>query len=280
MKPETTYTSGKELRRAVRSGQFVGQTAGQAPDYLQGNIVILPKEYAKDFLQYCLNNPKPCPLIGVSKPGDYRLPDLGDIDVRKDVPVYRVFRNGEFVEEVIEIESLWNQELVSFVLGCSFTFEEALQQNGFRVHHISKGTNVPMYRTNIQTMKAGIFSGPLVVTMRSFPKDQVSSVFEISARYSHAHGAPVYWGDPGCIGIKDLQNPDYGDPVEVPPGEVPVFWACGVTPQAALEKARPTISITHAPGCMLVTDLPSSSPPQIRISLSDFADEASICAGR
>jgi len=278
LKTEITYSSGSELRRAVRSGEFAGQTAGQAPDFLQGNLVVLPKEFAQDFLQYCLNNPKPCPLIGVSKPGDYKLPGLGDIDIRKDVPKYRVFKDGKFVEEVFDIATLWNEELVSFVLGCSFTFEDALQKNGYKVRHISQGTNVPMYRTNIQTMSVGLFSGPLVVTMRSFPKNQISSVFEISAKYSHAHGAPVFWGDPSDIGIQDLQKPDYGDPVEVPSNEVPVFWACGVTPQAALEKAQPKISITHAPGCMLVTDLPSSNPPQIDISLHGFGEDNAACA--
>lgn len=270
------HQTGSALRKAVRNGSFKGQTAGQTPDRLQGNVVILPRCYAQDFLVFCLNNPKPCPLIGLSKPGDYRLPGLGDIDIRTDVPRYRVYRNGDLDEEVHDISSIWNDDLVTFVLGCSFTFEEALIKNGYEVRHISKNQNVPMFRTNIETMPGGIFSGPLVVTMRSYPEDQISAVFDISARYKYAHGAPIYWGNPNKIGISDLGAPDYGDPVEVPVNEVPVFWACGVTPQAALARACPSLSITHAPGCMLVTDLNSSAKPDVNPMLSDLADRAAM----
>ena len=268
------HQTGKALREAVRTGFFKGQTAGQAPDHLQGNVVILPGQYAQDFLVYCLNNPKPCPLIGVSKPGDPTLPGLGEIDIRTDVPRYRIYRDGEIDKEVSDISLIWRDDLVSFVLGCSFTFEEALLKNGYEVKHITRKQNVPMFRTNIETVPGGVFSGPLVVTMRSYPEKQIPSVFDLSARYRHAHGSPIYWGDPEKIGIKNLGAPDYGDPVDVPANEIPVFWACGVTPQAALARARPSLSITHAPGCMLVTDLNSSAQPDVNPLLSDFADRA------
>ncbi|MFK8034431.1 MAG: putative hydro-lyase [Hyphomicrobiales bacterium] len=258
----------------MRYGNYVGQTAGQAPDYLQCNIVILPERYASDFLLFCLNNPKPCPLVHVSKPGEFDLKPLGEVDIRSDVPTYRVFNAGKLEAEISDISLLWQDDLVTFVLGCSFTFEEALMQRGFRVRHIEQGSNVPMFNTNIETMAGGIFSGPLVVTMRSFKLNDIPKVFDISTKYPHAHGAPVYWGDPRNIGINDLARPDYGDPVDVPDDEVPVFWACGVTPQAAIAKVKPSLTITHAPGCMLVTDLPSKVAPEVQISLQNFWNEA------
>ncbi len=274
------FSTGKALRSAVRQGQFKHQTAGQAPDHLQGNLVILPRQYARDFLVFCLNNPKPCPLIGLSRPGEPTLPGLGDIDIRTDVPRYRIYRDGELEREVHTLEPVWRDDLVTFVLGCSFTFEEALLKQGFQVRHIARGQNVPMFRTSIQTMPGGVFSGPLVVTMRSYPADQIPAVFDISAQYTHAHGAPVYWGDPAGIGIQDLQKPDYGDPIEVAQNETPVFWACGVTPQAALEKARPGFSITHAPGYMLVTDLDSSTKPAVNPMISEFVDSPALPGDR
>lgn len=265
------FETGVALRRQARAGQFAGQTAGQAPDFLQGNIVILPRRHAQDFLLFCSNNPKPCPLIGLSRPGDTGIPTLGSFDIRSDVPKYRIYRNGALSVEVADISDIWAEDLVTFVLGCSFTFEEALMRQGFPVRHIDQGSNVPMFKTSLETLPGGIFNGPLVVTMRSYPAAQIPAIFDLSARYPHAHGTPVYWGDPATIGIQDLMRPDYGDPVEVPSDEVPVFWACGVTPQAAIERARPDLSITHAPGCMLVTDLPSETIPLVRFSLSDFS---------
>jgi len=275
----TPFKSGSDLRREIRAGFFSGQTAGQAPDFLQGNVVILPKRYAQDFLLFCSNNPKPCPLIGVSRPGETDLPALGDLDIRSDIPKYRIYRNGILDEEVPEISAQWSSDLVTFVLGCSFTFEEALIRSGFPVRHIEQGSNVPMFKTIIETMPGGIFNGPLVVTMRSYPAQQIPAIFELSAKYPHAHGTPVYWGDPATIGIANLKAPDYGDPVEVHSGEVPVFWACGVTPQAAIERAKPSLCITHAPGCMLVTDVPSSKAPALDVSLSDFWSDASCTSG-
>ena len=275
MTAKSIFQTGKQLRQTIRAKEFSGQTAGQAPDHLQGNVVILPKEYASDFLLFCLNNPKPCPLIGISQPGEVRLTELGEIDIRTDVPKYRIYHNGVLQEEVTDITDIWSNDLVTFVLGCSFTFEEALLENGYEVRHIAQGSNVPMFRTNIETVPGGVFSGPLVVTMRSYPAEQIPAVFDLSAKYPHAHGSPIYWGDPTAIGITDLQHPDYGDVVDVPDNEIPVFWACGVTPQTALAKARPSLSITHAPGCMLVTDWQSSQPPLVTLSLSDFCSPAS-----
>jgi len=263
--------SGAEVRKLARTGAFTGQTAGQAPDHLQANVVILPVEHAPDFLQFCLNNPKPCPLIGLSRPGETGIASLGaDIDIRKDIPRYRIYHDGAMSRHADDITPLWSSDLVTFVLGCSFTFEEALIRAGFGVRHIEQGRNVPMFKTSIQTIPGGIFSGPLVVTMRPYASDQISNIFDLCAKYPHAHGTPVFWGDPKQIGIKDLGSPDYGDPVDVRAGEVPVFWACGVTPQAAIEAARPAICITHAPGHMLVTDLRSDVPPDISVGMADL----------
>ncbi|MEM9472460.1 MAG: putative hydro-lyase [Pseudomonadota bacterium] len=266
--------SGAELRRLARSGEFTDQTAGQAPDHLQANVVILALKHAGDFLQYCLNNPKPCPLIGLSRPGETGIAGLGtDIDIRKDIPRYRIYRDGVLSGHADDITELWSDDLVTFVLGCSFTFEEALIRAGFGVRHIEQRRNVPMFKTGMQTMPGGVFHGPLVVTMRPYRADLIPSVFDLCAKYPHAHGTPVFWGNPADIGIADLQSPDYGDPVDLRPGEVPVFWACGVTPQAAIEAAKPSICITHAPGHMLVTDVMSDAPPKIDIGMADLQIE-------
>ncbi|REG24988.1 uncharacterized protein YcsI (UPF0317 family) [Archangium gephyra] len=244
------------IRRSIRSGEWSSHTSGLAPDHLQGNVVILPRALAGDFSRYCQMNPKPCPLLAVSEPGVPALPTLGtDIDIRSDVPRYRVWRRGELVEERTDITDLWSDELVTFVLGCSFTFEHALLQAGLRLRHVEQGKNVSMYRTNIETEPAGPFRGPLVVSMRPLPASDASLAIEVTSRFPQAHGAPVHLGEPALIGIRDLRWPDYGDAVDVLPGEVPVFWACGVTPQAALAQARPELCITHSPGAMLITDL-------------------------
>jgi uncharacterized protein YcsI (UPF0317 family) len=215
----------------------------------------LPSRHAEDFLLYCQRNPKPCPLLARGEPGDHRLPELGvDLDIRSDIPRYRVFRDGALVEEVIDIRHLWTADLVAFALGCSFSFEEALLADGLEVRHITLGRNAPMFRTSIPTVAAGPFAGPMVVTMRPFQPKEAIRAIQITSRYPQVHGAPVHFGDPAAIGIADLSRPDFGDAVPLEPGEVPVFWACGVTPQVALEAAKPELCITHAPGCMLVTD--------------------------
>lgn len=250
--------SAAEVRAEIRAGRYTGDTSGLAPGYVQGNVVILPADVAHYFLAYCQRNPKPCPLLASSEPGDPRLPTLGDVDIRTDVPRYRVFRDGEFVEEVTDIRHLWRDDLVAFVLGCSYSFEEALLQEGIPIRHIEQGTSVPMFRTNIETTPAGPFSGKMVVSMRPFKAADAIRAIQITSRYPAVHGAPVHIGDPSLIGIGDVSRPDFGDPVEIKDDELPVFWACGVTPQVAIEQARPSLCITHKPGHMVITDLKNS----------------------
>lgn len=249
----------RALRGEIRAGKHTGNTSGYCPGFVQCNIVILPADWANDFLRFCQLNPKPCPLIAAgAAPGDPSLPSLGDIDIRTDVPGYRVFRDGELTAEVPDISDLWRDDLVTFALGCSFSFEEALLADGLDVRNVSEGVNVPMYRTSIDCSPAGPFAGKMVVSMRPFRAADAIRAVQICTRFPSVHGAPVHLGDPGLIGIADLARPDYGDTVTVASDELPVFWACGVTPQVALEGARPPLAITHSPGCMLVTDLRNS----------------------
>ncbi len=253
-KTANTDTPG-DVRRRIAAGEITGTTANLAPAHVQGNLVILPKALAYDFLSFCHGNPKPCPLLGVSEPGDPALPALGDIDIRRDIPSYNVYRDGVLAEQVSDLDALWQDDFVSFVLGCSFSFEGPLLAEGIPLRHISEGTIVPMYRTNIKTTPAGPFGGPMVVSMRPLRPDHAIRAVQITTRYPSVHGAPVHLAEPELLGIKDLEKPDWGDPPSMRPGEIPVFWACGVTPQAAIEQARPEICITHTPGHMLVTDL-------------------------
>ncbi|BFM49917.1 putative hydro-lyase [Marinomonas sp. THO17] len=245
-----------ELRQAIRNQTHTGPTSGLATGVMQGNIVILPADWASDFLLFCQKNPVACPLIGVSEVGDYRLPELGkDIDMRHDVPEYYVYRDGAKVESRADITDLWRDDLVVFVLGCSFSFENALSQAGLTPRNITENVNVSMFETSIPTTPAGRFFGNTVVTMRPYtPKDAIRAI-QITTRFPKAHGAPLHFGTPEDIGIEDLSKPNFGDPVSVKNGEVPVFWACGVTPQVAIRNAKPPFCITHAPGKMLVTDL-------------------------
>lgn len=253
----------REARLRIRSGAHATHTAGLAPGYVQGNLCILPRAYAADFLLFCERNPKPCPLLAVSEPGDPRLPALGeDLDLRTDVPAYRIFRNGKQEEDVADLHALWRDDLVAFVLGCSFSFEEALTQAGLPLRYVEQGRNVPMYRTSLDTVPAGLFRGKLVVSMRPFkPADAIRAI-EITSRYPRVHGAPVHIGRPDLIGIADLARPWAGDPTEVREDELPLFWACGITPQSVVLDARPSLCITHAPGHMLVTDLENASLAQ------------------
>lgn len=259
MTAHTAIAPAYQARLDARAGRLSGPTANLAPGNVQANLAILPRELAADFLRFCQRNPKPCPVLAISEPGDPSLPDLGmDIDIRTDIPRYRVWHDGELVAEPTDVRDIWRDDLVSFLIGCSFSFEEAMLDNGLPVRHIEQGCNVPMYRTNIATRAAGPFSGPLVVSMRPMNAADAIRAVQVTSRFPSVHGAPVHLGDPALIGIQDIYRPDYGDPVEIKPGEMPVFWACGVTPQSVVAATRPPFCITHAPGHMLVTDLINS----------------------
>lgn len=240
----------------MRTGAYNGHTAGMAPGHVQANLAILPRAQADDFLRFCQRNPKPCPLLAVTEPGDPMLPTLGEgLDLRSDLPRYRVWREGQLANEVDDIAALWRDDLVGFAIGCSFSFEEALLEAGVPLRHVAEGRNVAMYRTSVPTQPAGMFHGPLVVSMRPMKAADAIRAVQVTSRFPQVHGAPVHIGDPALIGIADLSRPDFGDPVAVAHDELPVFWACGVTPQSVVMAARPAFCITHAPGCMLVTDL-------------------------
>ncbi|HSH88353.1 MAG TPA: putative hydro-lyase [Ramlibacter sp.] len=246
----------RHVRQLIREGAWTSHTSGLADEHVQGNVVILPESLAAHFLRYCQRNPKPCPVLAVSEPGQPMLPTLGeDLDIRTDVPRYRLWGAGEMISEPTDIRDLWRKDLVTFVIGCSFSFEQALMEAGLPLRHVQQGKNVAMYRTNIETEAAGPFHGPMVVSMRPLKAQAVVRAVQITSRFPGVHGAPVHVGDPSLIGIADLQRPDYGDAVEIMPDEIPVFWACGVTPQAAIASAKPAFCITHAPGAMLITDL-------------------------
>jgi uncharacterized protein YcsI (UPF0317 family) len=248
--------TGAEVRQRARSGELAGPTPGLALGYVQANLVVVPRELAFDFLLFCQRNPKPCPLLDVTEPGspEPRLIAPG-ADLRTDLPRYRVYQHGELVEEPSDLRRWWRDDLVSFLIGCSFTFENALLQAGLPLRHLDAGCNVPMYRTNLACRPAGIFHGSMVVSMRPLtPAKQIQAV-QICARFPRAHGTPIHFGDPRSIGISDLAHPDFGDPVPIHSGELPVFWACGVTPQAVAMEVRPPLLITHKPGHMFVTDL-------------------------
>jgi uncharacterized protein YcsI (UPF0317 family) len=255
MKNIQKLTPGR-IRNLIRKGKWDQPTAGLAMGYAQANLVVLPKRYAFDFLLFCQRNPKPCPLLEVLEPGEFRTKFLSsDADIRTDIPRYHIYREGKLEGQVKDIKSLWKKDLVTFLLGCSFSFEEAMLRSKIPVRHIEEEKNVPMFITNIPCKRAGVFRGPMVVTMRPIPSDKVSRTVQITSRYASVHGAPIHLGDPSMIGIKNLRKPDFGDPVTVKKGEVPVFWACGVTPQVVVMKAKPDICITHAPGHMFLSDL-------------------------
>ncbi len=255
MLDKSTLTTGALVRDACRRGELTGQTAGLARGYTQANLLIVPQDYAFEFLLFAQRNPKPCPVLEVVEAGQVS-PRLfaPQADLRTDFPKYRVWRNGELVGESTDVRELWRDDFVSFLIGCSFTFEAAMLDAGLPVRHVELDRNVPMYRTNLACEPAGRFSGPLVVSMRPLTPLQAIQATTITSRFPGVHGAPVHIGDPAAIGIHDISRPDYGDSVEIRTGEVPVFWACGVTPQAALLAAKPPIAITHAPGCMFVSD--------------------------
>ena len=246
----------KEIRALIRKGKWDKPTAGIAMGYAQANLVILPQKYAFDFLLFCQRNPKPCPLLEVLEPGEFRTKFLSsDADIRTDIPCYNIYREGKLETRVRDIKRLWQKDLVSFLLGCSFSFEEAMVRSKIPVRHIEENKNVPMFITNIPCKSAGIFHGPMVVTMRPIRPEKIARSVQITSRYALVHGAPIHVGNPAAIGIKDLRKPDFGDPVTIKKGEVPVFWACGVTPQAVVMKAKPDLCITHSPGHMFISDV-------------------------
>jgi uncharacterized protein YcsI (UPF0317 family) len=248
-----------KLRAIFRSGAYRGTTANMANGHTQGNLAVLPASHALDFARFCQRNPKPCPLVGVSDTGDPMMRTLGeDIDIRTDIPSYNIYRDGVFESSVSDVSEFWAEDSVAFVLGCSFSFEEALMQARIPMRHMEINRTVPMYKTSIDLVPAGAFGGGMVVSMRPMSMEQAIQASAITARFPHTHGMPVHIGDPAAIGIKDLDMPDWGEPTEFRAGEVPVFWACGVTPQNAIQEAGLPIVVTHTPGSMLITDIPSA----------------------
>jgi uncharacterized protein YcsI (UPF0317 family) len=246
----------REIRGLIRRGEFSRPTSGLAEGYVQANLAIVPRDVAFDFLLFCQRNPKPCPLLEALEPGQWepKLTTPG-ADLRTDVPLYRVYQKGELVDEPKDLTKYWRDDLVSFLLGCSFTFDAALMRSGVRLRYAEENKNLSMYITNIQTVPAGVFFGPVVVSMRPIPRSRLMKTIQMSARYILAHGAPLHAGEPEVIGIKDINRPDFGERETIEENEVPVFWACGVTPQAIALKAKPALMITHSPGHMFLTDL-------------------------
>lgn len=245
-----------DVRRLFRSGSLNGQTSGMCLGYAQANMAVLPKKYAYDFLLFAQRNPKPCPILEVGDVGSPWLNTIArDCNVASDLPKYRVYEHGELIGEFDNVEAFWRDDLVAFLIGCSFSFESELLQSGIGIRHIEEGRNVPMYLTNIPCDPAGVFSGNMVVSMRPLPPEQIVAAVNITAAMPRVHGSPIHIGDPAHIGIADINRPDFGEAVTIREGEVPVFWACGVTPQSAVMQSKPDFCITHAPGHMLITDI-------------------------
>ncbi len=258
--------SPAEVRQRIRSGEITFPTAGMCRGYAQANLVILPPEYAADFKEYAEKNPFPCPVLEIIEgtPETHAMGEGGNIVT--DIPEYFIYRNGEFSEKVNDASAFWKEGYVGFLIGCSFSFEEALMKAGIEIRHIATGRNVPMYKTNIQTVKAGPFEGPMVCSMRPMTPENARLAYDITVKFPNVHGAPVHMGDPSVVGVADIMKPDYGEAVEIREGEIPVFWPCGVTPQAAIEEAKPPIVITHSPGHMFITDIPNAE-------LNDYLQE-------
>ncbi|MDF9840756.1 MULTISPECIES: putative hydro-lyase [unclassified Paenibacillus] len=248
--------SASEIRSLIRNNELIKPTSGMASGFTQANLAILKKELAFEFLLFCQRNPKSCPIIDVTEPGSpFPLLSAPGADLRTDIPKYRIYKHGVLVEEVTDIVNYWEDDMVAFLIGCSFTFEHPLMNNGIEVRHITENCNVPMYKTNIPCIKAGRFEGPTVVSMRPIPEKDVVRAVQVTSRFPAVHGAPLHIGNPASIGIEDIHKPDFGDSVTIKEGEVPVFWACGVTPQAVAMHVKPELMITHAPGHMFISDL-------------------------
>ncbi len=254
MEPADPAQARERFRAGLRT-----PTAAWCPGYTQANLVALPQDQARDFMLFARRNPKPCPVLDVTEPGDPVTRMAPRADLRTDLPAYRVWEHGECIAETADASGYWRDDLVAFLIGCSFTFDGALTAAGVPVRHIEQGRNVPMFITSQMCRPAGIFRGPLVVTMRPIPPDLVATAVAVTGRYPAVHGAPVHAGHPSALGIADTSRPDFGDPVRAEDGDVPVFWACGVTPQVALTRARPPFAITHAPGHMFITDIPDEA---------------------
>ncbi|MDO5350828.1 MAG: putative hydro-lyase [Lachnospiraceae bacterium] len=245
-----------DVRRLIREEKITGPTSGMCAGYAQANLVILPKELAYDFLLFTQRNPKSCPVLEVSDVGSRSLHYIAqDVDLARDFPKYRIYKKGELAGEYTDVEAFWREDFVSFLIGCSFSFESALLDAGVPVRHIEENCNVPMYKTNIPCTPAGIFHGNMVVSMRPLPHNQVVKAALVTGEMPRVHGAPIHVGDPSAIGIADISRPDFGDSVTIHEGEVPVFWPCGVTPQNVVMNVKPDIVITHSPGHMLITDV-------------------------
>ena len=260
MKINTENMTPAEVRALIREGRIDCQTSGMCPGYAQTNLCILPKKYAYDFLLYTQRNPEACPVLEVSDAGSRELHIIAkDADIARDFPKYRIYRKGVLCEEVTDVSDFWQDDFVSFLIGCSFSFEAELLDAGIPVRHIEEGRNVPMYISNIKCREAGVFHGNMVVSMRPLPYDKISPAVKATAAMPKVHGAPGHIGDPSVIGISDINSPDFGEAVTINPGGVPVFWPCGVTPQAAVMAACPDIAITHAPGHMFITDVRNTS---------------------
>ncbi|MBL8824531.1 MAG: putative hydro-lyase [Planctomycetia bacterium] len=256
MQPLSPHSTAEEVRLASRSGQWTKPTSGLAMGFVQANLVVLPKEYAFDFLLFCLRNPQACPLLSVVEAGQVEPIDIAPgADLRTDLPRYAVYQDGVLFDQPTDIQAFWRNDLVSFLLGCSFSFESVMIEENLPLRHLEQNVNVPMYRTNQKNRAAGIFEGELVVSMRPLKPELINLASHLSGRMPLAHGAPVFAGDPAELGIRDINKPDFGDPVTIHEGEIPVFWACGVTPQAAIMAARPTLALTHCPGHMFLTDM-------------------------
>lgn len=268
---EMEKLTAREVREIIRAGKWVRPTAGLARGFIQANLVILPRREAADFYRFCKANPKPCPLLEMLEPG---CPEpkrtAPGADIRTDLPLYRIFKEGVFTDEVEDVSVYWQDDMVSFLLGCSYTFEHRLAEAGIPMRHWEQGRNVSAFITSVQCEPVGIFRGPMVVSMRPVREEQVELAVRVTEPHRHSHGAPIHIGRPEEIGIKDISRPEYGDPVEVRGGEVPIFWACGVTPQAVLLNARAPIAITHSPGHMFITDLRDDVPVQLFEAAESF----------
>ncbi len=251
------FNSGKDIRKVIRSDEWTCPTSGQAPGCVQANLAILTRDWAYDFLLFAQRNPKPCPILEVGDTGSWKTSVIAEGgDIRRDIPRYFVYKNGEKTEELLNLMDRWQEDFVYFLLGCSFSFEQALLSAGLEVRNITEGRNVPMYITNILCRDAGRFQNvPMVVSMRPFTPEKARRAAEVTRMYPAVHGAPVQIGDPEAIGIRDISKPDFGDSVTIAEGEIPVFWACGVTPQMAVMRAKPPLMISHAPGHMFVGDI-------------------------